>query len=127
MSVPVSPHIVDISKNNRNNQIKAFKNYFENNNIDAIFVPSSTNTALPLSVSTVEAFNIYVRNFSIAPFNTLPALDIPISISSEGPPIGAELIGPSFSDRKLIYIWKYIHDIIENIQPPPSILSPQNY
>jgi Asp-tRNA(Asn)/Glu-tRNA(Gln) amidotransferase A subunit family amidase len=63
----------------------------------------------------IAAFN---GRYNVAPFNTLPACAIPVGLSSEGLPIGAEVLGAPSSDRRTLEIAKVLEGVIGHIAPP---------
>jgi indoleacetamide hydrolase len=99
-------------------QKKIFEEYFEKNNLDAIFVPSAANIALPLTIGINQAYDIYSKYYAVAPFVALPALSIPVGLTNNCLPIGAEIVGPHGHDRKVIAIGKIFEKILGKIMGP---------
>ena len=77
--------------------------------VELIVTPTLPITATPLGQATVTAGNVeepvymaLLRNTE--PFNLtgLPALTVPCGFSSEGMPIGMQIIGPAFAEAKVL-------------------------
>jgi len=96
----------------RREQQRVFKRYFKDNKLDAILVPSSTHVAVPLTVPAAEAFGIYVRNFSVAAFSSVPAINLPVGLSN-GLPVGIELMGRAGRDRRLLDVARTVERVIQ--------------
>lgn len=114
LSTPPDPLELSKARDSQAQLMYDIDRYFERNNLDCILIPSASHTAVPLSMSTEEAFGIYVRSYSIAPFCSLPALDLPIGLSQNGLPVGIELIGMKNYDRHLLQIGKKIEYLYDN-------------
>lgn len=120
LSNPAPPAILDPAKARQAAQQQVFANYWQDNRIDAIFIPAAANVALLLSVPIADAFTIYDKYFSVVPFNELPAVSLPVGLTSVGLPVGAELVGPHLEDRRLIAIGKLFQKILGRIAGPPG-------
>lgn len=82
--------------------IDDFKKAFQS--VDLIIAPTSPSTALPLGSSKNypmfgEMADILVEPSSIA---GLPGINVPCGFSSGGLPIGLQIIGPQFSESKIL-------------------------
>lgn len=86
--------------------INSFNDIFEN--YDAILCPVAPNTAFRLGEKTNDPVQMYLEDILTVPASLagLPALSVPAGKSSEGLPIGAQLIGPRKSDQLLLAIAK---------------------
>lgn len=81
-----------------------FKKAFEE--IDVIVSPTSPSTALPLGASKGhpmfgEMADVLVEPSSIA---GLPGINVPCGMSSEKLPIGMQIIGPQFSESRIVNV-----------------------
>ena len=110
---PATPSDISNAKVKQAAQKSAFASYFSENNLDAIFVPSASTTALPIALGSDALRPIYRPRYGVASFNGLPSLAMPIGLSSEGLPIGAEVCGPVNSDRKVLFISKLFENIFD--------------
>jgi len=69
----------------------------DENDLDAIVYPESPHGAPPLGYDAQQPWDC-----STAPHGGLPALSVPIGFTSEGLPVGLELMGRPFSEETLI-------------------------
>lgn len=73
---------------------------------DALYLP--TTMLLPIRLSDTanyknfELFNLHTRNNHLANVLDLPAINLPGGLSSDGLPIGVQLVGNSLSDDSLL-------------------------
>ncbi len=74
--------------------------------VDVIAGPVSTSPAFRLGEKIGDPLQMYLNDLLTIPVNLagLPALSIPCGESSERLPIGLQLIGPAFSDAKLLSV-----------------------
>jgi aspartyl-tRNA(Asn)/glutamyl-tRNA(Gln) amidotransferase subunit A len=71
---------------------------------DAIFGPTAPTTAFALGAKTEDPVQMYLNDiFTIpAPLAGLPALSIPCGFDAKGLPVGLQLMGPHFSEARLL-------------------------
>jgi aspartyl-tRNA(Asn)/glutamyl-tRNA(Gln) amidotransferase subunit A len=83
--------------------INDFKAAFTNN-CDVIATPASPTTAFKLGEKTDSPLTMYLADIFTVPVNLagLPGLSIPCGLDRQGLPIGLQLIGPPFSEGKLL-------------------------
>lgn len=84
-------------------------------NFDAIVCPISANHAVkydsPLSVDGTDVDSTFAYHFvRVANVLGLPAISFPVTTSQAGLPIGLQIIGPRFSEWRLIDILKHLTD-----------------
>nr|Q09102.1 RecName: Full=Indoleacetamide hydrolase; Short=IAH; AltName: Full=Indole-3-acetamide hydrolase [Rhizobium rhizogenes]AAA22079.1 hydrolase [Rhizobium rhizogenes] len=99
----------------------AYHSYFKAHQLDAILFPTAPLTAKPighdLSVihngSMTDTFKIFVRNVDPSSNAGLPGLSLPVSLSSNGLPIGMEIDGSASSDERLLAIGLAIEEAID--------------
>lgn len=70
--------------------------------VDLIFAPTSTTPAFKIGEKT-DPLQMYLSDVFTCPLNLAghPGLNIPIGFSKKGLPIGAQIIGPHFSEDKI--------------------------
>jgi len=74
----------------------AFVAFMDKNHLDAVVYPES-HAGAPLIGSKEEPYDC-----NLAPHGGLPALSVPIGFTSEGLPVGLELMGRPFAEETLI-------------------------
>ncbi len=94
---------------------QAYNDYFKENKLDAIVVPttpiparsrllSDVNKSVELNGREADTFLTYIRNVSAASNVGLPALTIPAGLTEAGLPVGIEFVGERSQDMKLLSI-----------------------
>ena len=73
--------------------------------VDALITPTSPVAAFPLGEKTADPVQMYLIDVCTVPINIagLPAISVPCGFS-EGLPVGMQLIGPHFSEERLLRI-----------------------
>jgi aspartyl-tRNA(Asn)/glutamyl-tRNA(Gln) amidotransferase subunit A len=81
-----------------------FKNAFET--CDAIFCPTAPSPAFAIGEKIDDPIEMYLTDVFTIPVNMagLPGMAIPAGFSSEGLPIGLQLIAPHFEEARLIQL-----------------------
>lgn len=93
----------------------AYASYFEDHDVRALVVPTTPLPARPhkapsdegtveLNGKEADTFFTYIRNTDPQSNAGLPCLSVPSGVSSDGMPIGLELVGPVMSDAELLAI-----------------------
>ncbi|MDQ0313673.1 indoleacetamide hydrolase [Amorphus orientalis] len=102
---------------------------FTANRLDALVFPTTILAAPPIEGSgeTVElngeqvpTFPTYIRNTDPGSNAGLPGLTLPIGLTADGLPVGLELDGPAFTDRRLLAIGLGLEDLFGSL-PAPDI------
>jgi mandelamide amidase len=91
---------------------KAYRDYFQNNNLDTMIFPTTCLSARPIGQDeTVEINGVQIPTFEAYIHNTdpssnagLPGTSVPMGLSLEGLPLGLEFDGPEGSDDKILQI-----------------------
>jgi len=78
---------------------KAFSNY------DVIMTPTTPSTAFKLGENKGDPLKMYLADIATIPVNLagLPGISIPCGFA-DGLPVGLQLIGPKFSDHRLLQV-----------------------
>ncbi|MFJ6900744.1 amidase family protein [Streptomyces hokutonensis] len=108
---------------------KAYGSYFADHDVAAILVPTTPATArshqepghdrtIDLNGQTVDTFFTYIRNCDPASNAGLPALTVPSRLTSSGMPAGVELVGPAFSDARLLAIGEAVERLLPGLPKP---------
>lgn len=95
---------LDLQKLIRNDYVESFKT------VDAILTPTAPTTAFTVAESkTFDPITMYLQDIFTVPVNLagLPALSVPVGVSSNGLPIGLHLIGRHF-DEETIFKAAYV-------------------
>ncbi len=71
---------------------------------DVLFAPTAPNTAFTLGYSGGNAVETYLSDVCTVPVNIagLPAISIPCGLDKGGMPIGMQIIGKKFDDKKVL-------------------------
>jgi aspartyl-tRNA(Asn)/glutamyl-tRNA(Gln) amidotransferase subunit A len=71
---------------------------------DLVLGPTSPGTAFPIGAKTEDPVQMYLNDiFTVpAPLAGLPALSIPCGFDEQGLPVGLQMIGPHFSESRLL-------------------------
>jgi len=71
---------------------------------DAIFGPTAPTTAFAVGAKTEDPVQMYLNDiFTIpAPLAGLPGLSIPCGFDAKGLPVGLQIMGPHFSEARLL-------------------------
>jgi aspartyl-tRNA(Asn)/glutamyl-tRNA(Gln) amidotransferase subunit A len=71
---------------------------------DVIFGPTAPTTAFPIGSKTEDPVQMYLNDiFTIpAPLAGLPGLSIPCGFDAKGLPVGLQIMGPHFSEARLL-------------------------
>ena len=95
-----------------------FADYFTDNNLDAMVVPTLPLTAPPIGRDDTvilngreqPAFPTIIRNTDPSSNVGIPSLSVAVGLAANGMPVGVCLEGPAGSDRRLLAIGKALQD-----------------
>ncbi|WP_432420042.1 indoleacetamide hydrolase [Nitratireductor mangrovi] len=102
---------------------------FAAHKLDALVFPTTPLPAQPIAGSDmnvllngreVPTFQTFIRNTDPGSNAGLPGISIPAGLTSDGLPVGLEIDGPSFSDRRLLAIALSIEAALGPIGAPPA-------
>jgi mandelamide amidase len=68
---------------------------------------------MTLNGASVPTFETFIRNCVSASLTGNPAISLPIGVTADGLPVGAQLIGPAMGDRQLLHIAAACERILE--------------
>lgn len=100
---------------------KLYKETFKKHKIDAIVFPTVPKVAIDATPesSSVPNFMTYIQNTDPGSNAGIPGLQIPIALGSASKlPIGIELDGPAWSDRRLIAIGLALENVFGRLPTP---------
>ena len=82
--------------------------------IDILITPTSPSTAFKLGEKTNDPMAMYSSDIMTIPANIagIPGISIPVN-DVKGLPVGAQLVGPYMSDRKILEISKNIQKLTD--------------
>ena len=82
--------------------------------IDILVTPTSPSTAFKLGEKTNDPMAMYSSDIMTIPANIagIPGISIPVK-DVNGLPVGAQLVGPYMSDRKILEISKNIQKLTD--------------
>ena len=82
--------------------------------VDALITPTSPSTAFKLGEKTSDPMAMYSSDIMTIPANIagIPGISIPVK-DVNGLPVGAQLVGPYMSDRKILEISKNIQKLTD--------------
>lgn len=94
----------------KNDFVEAFKS------VDAIFTPTTPTTAFEIGGKIDDPLEMYLGDIYTVPASLagLPAINIPLGFSSEGLPIGGQLIGNYFQEEVLLNLGYFIEQNYSN-------------
>ncbi|MBQ7738200.1 MAG: Asp-tRNA(Asn)/Glu-tRNA(Gln) amidotransferase subunit GatA [Desulfovibrionaceae bacterium] len=90
------------------------------NECDALFCPVSPLTAWPIGSHADDPLAMYLMDAYTLSLNLagLPGLSLPVGLSSEGLPVGMQLIGQAFVEEELLKIGYRLEQILPSIGHP---------
>lgn len=106
--------------------IAAYENYFADNELAALVVPTTPLPARPigqdqtveLNGEQVPTFFTYIRNTDPPSNAGVPCLSVPAGITGNQLPVGVEFVGPSGSDARLLGIGRAFEKARGDLPPP---------
>lgn len=107
---------------------RAYAQYFADNQLDAMVVPTTPLPARPigqdetvdLNGEQVPTFMTYIRNTDPPSNAGQPCLSVPAGLTESGLPVGVEFVGPVNSDAALLHIGGRFEAIVGPL-PAPEI------
>jgi len=104
---------------------EAYTSYFDGTKCDVLIIPTTPLPArsfkedehLVLNGKTLSAMTAYTRNTRNASNAGQPAISIPVGLTSAGLPVGIELTGRRFDDRKLLAIAASVQSLFPVLRP----------
>jgi len=106
---------------------QAYAEYFAANNVDAIVFPTTplvaaaikgSDVTVMLNGKKVPTFPTYIRNTDPGSNAGLPGLTVPAGLSKDGMPVGLEIDGPAWTDRRLLAIGLTMESVLGRLPPP---------
>ena len=105
-----------------------FSNYFADNNLDGLVIPTVPLTAPPIGHDNTIELNgqrlptmpTIIRNTDPSSNVGMPSLSVAVGLADNGLPVGVCLEGPAGSDRKILAIGKALQDEV-GFLPRPGI------
>ncbi len=86
----------------RQNLISDFDDIF--NTCDVLIAPTAPNTAFELGFKGASPVDMYLSDIATVPINItgVPAISVPVKNDKNGLPIGMQIIGKKFSEKKIL-------------------------
>ena len=105
-----------------------FSNYFADNNLDALVIPTVPMTAPPIGHDVTVELNgqrlptmpTIIRNTDPSSNAGIPSLSVAVGLAANGLPVGVCLEGPAGTDRRLLAIGKALQDEV-GLLPRPAL------
>ncbi len=129
----VTTHMEWLALNERRNRLRlAWDAFFKD--YDLLLCPVTASAAFPHDHSTDrETRTIVVNNKKVPAFDQLfwagytcvtylPATTAPIGQTSDGLPIGVQIVGPQYGDYSCIQFAKLLEQDYRSFQPPPAFV-----
>jgi len=106
---------------------QAYAEYFATHKVDAIIFPTTPLVAAPIKGSDetvmlndkkVPTFPTFIRNTDPGSNAGIPGLTVPAGLSKDGLPVGLEIDGPAWTDRRLLAIGLTMESVLGRLPPP---------
>jgi mandelamide amidase len=105
---------------------KTMQDYFAQNNLSAMVLPTTQIAASPIGQDYEVDINGKMTNFEIAagrnisPGSTagLPGLVVPAGLDSDGLPVSIEIDGPAGNDREVLAIGLAVEELLGHLPAP---------
>ncbi len=93
--------------------IEDFKKAF--NKVDVLITPTAPGTAFKIGAKASDPLSMYLEDIFSVPASLagIPALSIPCGFSSEGLPIGMQIIGPQFGEGAILQAGAFYESITD--------------
>lgn len=91
---------------------QSFKNVFET--VEAIVTPTTPTVAFKFGEKTQDPVSMYLSDIFTVPANIagLPSLSVPVGKGKNNMPVGFQITGPHFSDKRLFAIGKDVEETV---------------
>lgn len=101
----------------RNLIINDFKNAFSK--VDAIVSPVTTSTAFKIGEMTDDPLQMYMSDILTISVNLagIPGISVPVGLDSKKLPIGLQIMGNHFSERKIFDVARAVESVSERTYP----------
>ena len=75
-------------------------------NVDYLFMPTTPKAAFDLGSKSTDPLEMYLEDVFTVPINLagLPSISVPITDDPQGMPLSLQIVGPQFSDEKLVRV-----------------------
>ena len=99
-----------------------FERAFER--VDAVLAPTTPTTAFEFGRIYGDSVAMQYADYLTVPANHagIPALSVPVGLDNSGLPIGMQLMGPDFSERKLLRIGRALELAVEWQESRPPLV-----
>jgi aspartyl-tRNA(Asn)/glutamyl-tRNA(Gln) amidotransferase subunit A len=90
--------------------------------VDALLTPTTPGPAFGIGEVVGDPIQMYLNDIFTVPVNMagLPGISVPGGLSSEGTPLGLQLIGPPFAEATLFRAAHVIEDAAGRFSPPEA-------
>lgn len=107
---------------------RAYGGYFEENQLDAVVVPTTPLPARPigddetvdLNGEQVPTFMTYIRNADPPSNAGLPCISVPAGLTEQGLPVGVEFVGRAGGDATVLHI-AALFEAVVGMLPAPEL------
>jgi amidase len=98
---------------------------------DVLICPVTTTPAYPHMMGVARAEQVFLvdgekhpaaNNYywiGLPALSYLPTTAIPIGSTSEGLPVGAQIVGPEFGDKRCLRLAQIVETAFRSFRPPP--------
>ena len=96
--------------------------------VDVILTPTTPSAAFGLNEGPVDQVTMYLNDIFTVTVNlaNLPGISIPAGLTSDGLPLGLQLIGPSLSEQRLFNAGLAIEECAEFSQQVKTVRECKN-
>ncbi len=121
-------HYQNLIKTDRPKLQRAYRDYFQNNGLDAMVFPTTRLSACPIGqdetvvINGIEipTFDAYVHNTDPSSNAGLPGTSVPMGMTANCLPMGLEFDGPEGSDDRILQIASLFQKAIGYLPTPKS-------
>lgn len=91
--------------------------------VDLIFAPTTPTPPFKIGEKTTDPLQMYLSDIFTIPVNLagLPAISIPVGLTGDGLPVGAQIIGPAFRDELVLTLAYQIEKTLSLRLIPPIL------